>query len=342
MRSAANVNQLASASKPSSHSLSSAVAVPTEITVEAFVSQLKVDHKNDLHRLKSFLSHERHVYDSNNARIAASVVIDSILTGYKKQSVYVLKLVAKKRKAENLSASERSECILEAANQMLKRYERDTKNLMETLQNERGRDVKALIDKGASKSKIVEAEQRRDVYDLDQIRKEQGKLMFALAGLSIDTELLGVASEPFKSPGDGLKFRVNSSEDLSEDGFDEDGEYDHLSTFLQRLVMWRLWVLRVEDVYSRSLPCLYSLFYAAHTKVPHLQLRINHHDGTDMQMCSFYLDQTKTRSSCCLEVCSWKGSGSICFCSAMLSFAALQSAPHTTCRSSPLALRKSS
>jgi hypothetical protein len=209
------------------------------------------------------------MYESNSAHLPASMIIESIIIGFKKQSVYDMKIINKKGLAAALDSSEIRNSRDEAAKQMLKRYDRDIKTIMESLQSERNRDTKLLAEKGAPRSKLLEAEQRRDLYDLDQIRKEQGKLLFCLAGLTVDIKLLQNISYNTEAatPMLSITQRDSSVWHMSEDGFDENGVYDQINTFVPDILAWKQWMVRIEDIYSRSLPCLYSLFYTAHIKV---------------------------------------------------------------------------
>jgi hypothetical protein len=235
---------------------------PPTVSLEVFIHMRKAEHKLSIHRLKSFLAHHRAELEVNCAHLSSGIIIEAMIIGLKKQNIYEIKALIATAKPAALVAEEHDKYIQDAARQMLRRYERDLKSIMDTLHNERMRDVRALRDKGMARSRIVEADQRRDVYDLDQLRREQGKLVYALAGLHLNRELLVPEGDTIKSP----KQLLNILGSLDEDD-DDDEELDGSATFKSALSIWRQWVMSLEEVYARSLPCLYSTIYSTHTKV---------------------------------------------------------------------------
>ncbi len=156
-----------------------------------YLEQLKFNHKNSLQILKNSIQVEKsRKLNELNARLKKrremnidpaeeqqimdditdinskyDLVTDSILSGFKKKCIYELKAV--KLKGEQLSGEEKDECYRQAANALKQRYERDRKNLLESLESERLNGRAKILEK---------LNQRRmkakDKYEIDKIEEE--------------------------------------------------------------------------------------------------------------------------------------------------------------------------
>lgn len=231
------------------------------ISFEDFLWSVKQRQREGVHRLKSFVAQ----WDSEeNSVLSKSVIVDSIVEGYKKQCLYETRALKRLKIPLDLSVEVGRRSIMEASDQILRRFDRDLKNVMESLHSERLRDIKSLKDRGVNHAKLVEAEQRRDVFDLDQLRKEFGRVLFTIVGLNIDSSILHLSN----APQEGLRRRA-SVKNYDDEGLEDNDEdsLDSLTSFAPALFAWMTQVLKLHDIYARSVPCLYSIFYTAHIKV---------------------------------------------------------------------------
>lgn len=233
----------------------------TSIIYGEFMAKVHRLQKEGLHRLKSFISQCDSVEKFSLSR---GMIVDAVTEGYKKQSLFEGRTLKDQMLARELSVEEKTRCITEAFENIVRRFDRDLKNVMESLNNERIRDLKTLKDRGVNRSKLIEAEQRRDLFDLDQLRKEQEKVMFTLVGLNVNSALLSLASTPREGPQKSYTPR-----DYDDDGFEdiEEESLDSLTSFSPKLLEWIMQVFRTHELYGRTVPCLYSLLYATHSKV---------------------------------------------------------------------------
>ena len=233
----------------------------SSISFEDFMLHVKQRQRDCVHRLKSFIAQWEY---KENAVLSKSVIVETIIEGYKKQCLYETRALKNLKLSQELSLEERTRSILEASDQIVKRFDRDLKNVMESLHSERLRDIKSLNDRGVNHGKLLEAEQRRDIFDLDQLRKEFSRVMFTIIGLNVDSSTLYL---PNVLP-DGVK-RRESAKDYDDEGLEESEEdsLDSLTSFAPPLFAWMTQVLKLHDIFARTVPCLYSIFYTTHVKV---------------------------------------------------------------------------
>ena len=230
------------------------------ISFEDYMLNVKRRQRECVHRLKSFVTQ----WESEEIVVLSKgVMVDSIVEGYRKQCLYETRALKNFNLPQDLSVEERKKSIVEASDQIIRRFERDLKNVMESLHSERLRDIKSLKDRGVNYIKLVEAEQRRDVYDLDQLRKEFGRVLFTIIGLNVDSSTLH-----HSNASEGSRRRLSAS-DYDDEGLDDNEEesLDSLTSFAPALFAWMTQALKLHDIYSRTVPCLYSIFYTSHIKV---------------------------------------------------------------------------
>jgi hypothetical protein len=113
---------------------------------------------------------------------------EAMLSGYKKRCLYEVKLTKEKRRA--LTKEDEEEAMRAAAEALKKRYERDSKSLLETLEAERIRQRNRLM-KNIKRRKLG-AETNKQIRALEEEEKKE----LAALEYSFDAQETGALQEP--------------------------------------------------------------------------------------------------------------------------------------------------
>jgi hypothetical protein len=119
-----------------------------------------------------------------------TLVKEGLQTGFKKQCVYEIRAVKDSGNMRPLNPAERLAAVKDGTSQLIMRYARENKSLMELQLAEKYRTRQKLMEDGAPPSKIAELENRFHARLLEAIRKQQAKAIMSICGLTLDMALL--------------------------------------------------------------------------------------------------------------------------------------------------------
>lgn len=232
-----------------------------------YLEQLKLKHKNSLQILKNSIQMEKsRKLNELNARLKQrrelnndpaedqpimddiadvnskyDLVTDNLLSGFKKKCIYELKAV--KLKGEPLTSDEKDECYRQAANALKQRYERDRKNLLESLEMEKTNGRTKILEKLSKRR--MNAKNKHEVDDIEEqcanelkihnqsfddqilntLAPKQMEILLGLASIYMDHDTL----KELESSPKGRKLN-SSSIDEDDDYLEDSGGKD--TTFL--------------------------------------------------------------------------------------------------------------
>jgi hypothetical protein len=119
-----------------------------------------------------------------------TLVKEGLQTGFKKQCVYEIRAVKDSGNMRPLNPAERLGAVKDGTSQLIMRYARENKSLMELQLAEKYRTRQKLMEDGAPPSKIAELENRFHARLLEAVRKQQAKAIMSICGLTLDMALL--------------------------------------------------------------------------------------------------------------------------------------------------------
>lgn len=219
------------------------------------LSDLKFIQRETTRRLKSFLFHQRDAFAENISFLLYPLVSDSVILGFRKQFVYEAMAINEKAKTscDYFTAKDVADFKVEAARQMRKRFDRDFKTTMELLRADREKEMKCTSSKPSGNERMDAKKQRKDMNDIELIRKEFCKLLFSLAGIYFPRDYLLIMKETEKSPTSSPKSLHDDSDDDREE--DEDA-VETMDSFPSSLQIWsRVVLLELITVFT-TLSCV--------------------------------------------------------------------------------------
>ena len=164
-----------------------------------------------------------------------TMVKEGLQTGFKKQCVYEIRAVKESGNMRPLNPEERLTAVKDGSSQLIMRYARECKSLMELQLGEKNRARQRLIEDGAPPSKVYDLENRFHARLLEAIRKQQTKAIMSICGLTLDIALLAPPPSEeggnFNDLSDAMKRKMATEMyadaddiDLDEDDLDEIGD----------------------------------------------------------------------------------------------------------------------
>lgn len=196
-----------------------------------------------------------------------TLVKEGLQTGFKKQCVYEIRAIKESGNMRPLNSEERLNAVRDGTSQLIMRYGRECKSLMELQLAEKHRTRQKLMEDGAPPGKITELEQRFHARLLEAIRKQQTKAIMSICGLTLDMALLAPPTEDAhlsatRSSKAAALYADADDLDLDEDELDEigDGFSDDdvpggpgkgKRTFQQAVIDWFNGVMNLQKQYTR-------------------------------------------------------------------------------------------
>lgn len=159
-----------------------------------------------------------------------TLVKEGLQTGFKKQCVYEIRAVKDSGNMRPLNPEERLTAVRDGTSQLIMRYARECKSLMELQLAEKHRARQKLLEDGAPPGKISELESRFHARLLEAIRKQQTKAIMSICGLTLDIALLTppLAEGDDEMQGLSATMRHKKAVELYADADDMDLDEDEL------------------------------------------------------------------------------------------------------------------
>lgn len=208
------------------------------------------------------------------------ILSEYMVTGFKKNALYQVKEIknlienrgetlktGKLTKGDLKSLESSNYSCEEASLQLLTRFQRDIKGVIDAQYVERQNNIAKMQESGASKTRIAEAEMKYDDLCQEALGSEFTKAMCTLSGIFINKKLLlegGGKAGDSSTSGNGGEME-DSDDEEGENGV-EGGRNTSIS-FDQNMLEWISGVVGLMTAYSETLSPLFTCLAEAHGSV---------------------------------------------------------------------------
>lgn len=265
---------------------------------EEYLSNLREKHKQAVHKLTSFVEHEKKFslyecehgirggasggddVDEEESDMSASLAHismnyantkEGLVAGFKLRCVYEIRTLKDSGQWVPLSDSNMIKVEDAAASSLFKRVFRDMRTLLEKRRGERVKTLEKLKAEKANRMKIEDSLTKFDQRSLDITKREMHKILTTLAGLCFDFEIF-VAEDEDEAPNTSKKPLLQSMRSMKskfqkgeDDLFSDIDDADALAVNKYPLSA-RAWLRGMFGLHSAYMKC----FHAIQSRVNHI------------------------------------------------------------------------